>query len=321
MKKAKGKCYRRLLKREVNLHLARKPRVHVEGGFYHVMARGNNKQDIFLAPADYRYYLSLIEKYADRYGMEVHAYALMPNHVHLLLRVRTTPLSKFMQVVQQTYTQGFNRTYNQVGHLFQGRYAAKLIETDIYLLEVVRYIHLNPVEAGICQDPADYPWSSHRHYMTGKGHGKVTTDFVTSVLAAYGVPTIDNYQLLPDSVKSVAVRSLPASSAKDKDMQIKPILPPPLEKILTEVCSITGTDPAELQSLSRGHQVAQARRLFTYCACRIAHHKYAAVARFLGQSESTVSRNITYVSEKLREKDSKWKQLIDKLNFFRRRNG
>ena len=105
------------------------------------------------------------------YAVTLHAYCLMPNHVHLVLRTAEASLARFMQSLQQSYTQRFNRRYGQVGHVFQGRYKALLCETDEYLVTLVRYVHLNPVRAGLAARAEDYPYSGHRAYLGGSGDG------------------------------------------------------------------------------------------------------------------------------------------------------
>lgn len=148
--------------------MARKPRIHFENAIYHVIARGNNKEDIFLSAADKRKYLDLVVKYKRLYDFEPYAYVLMNNHFHLLLAVHQWPLSKIMQGLQQTYTQYYNRKYEHAGHVFQQRYKAFLCSNDAYLLALVCYIHRNPQRANF---PAglSYPWSSHKEYLTGQG--------------------------------------------------------------------------------------------------------------------------------------------------------
>jgi hypothetical protein len=106
----------------------------------------------------------------------------MPNHVHLLAQTAAAPLSKFMQGVQQSYTQRFNRVHGKVGHLFQGRYKAIVCDRDEYLATLVRYIHLNPVRAGLVDDPARYPYSGHRAYLTGDGMALVDAGPVLRML-------------------------------------------------------------------------------------------------------------------------------------------
>ena len=124
--------------------MARRPRVEFAGGLYHVICRGNQQQAISRSDADRKYYLESLERYRQRYGFKVYAYVLMSNHVHLLLVTGEVPLSRIIQRLQLRYTGYFNRKYNKVGHLFQGRYKAILCDRDAYLLELVRYLHLNP---------------------------------------------------------------------------------------------------------------------------------------------------------------------------------
>lgn len=162
--------------------MARRPRVHFPGALYHVISRGNQRQRIFRSSHDYSRYLELLGRYQKRYGFRLYAYVLMGNHVHLLVEAGAVPMAKVMQGLQQSYTGYFNRKYSLVGHLFQGRYKAILCDRDAYLLELVRYVHLNPVRSKLVRDPALYTWSSHRLYLdkTEKGSGGAETDWVLS---------------------------------------------------------------------------------------------------------------------------------------------
>jgi len=167
--------------------VARKPRVHFPGALYHVISRGNQRQQIFLIDADRQRYLALLNQYRLRYQFQLRAYALMSNHVHLLMEVGKAPLAKIMQGLQQSYTLYFNRKYKLVGHLFQGRYKDILCDRDSYLLELVRYIHLNPVRSKMVSDPAQYVWSSHRDYLnsgTAKAAAMVQSEEILQQFAA-----------------------------------------------------------------------------------------------------------------------------------------
>ncbi len=144
--------------------MARKPRIHYHGAIYHVMLRGNAKQAIFHTDEEYRYFEDILEQALDQYSLVLHAYCWMKNHVHMALQVKDKPLSKLMQNISQRYTHRFNKRHDRVGHLFQGRYKAILVDKDAYLLELIRYIHLNPVRANFVTDPIDYPLSSHAAY-------------------------------------------------------------------------------------------------------------------------------------------------------------
>lgn len=158
--------------------MARKPRVEFEGAFYHVIVCGNQRQRIFRDDRDRLRYLERLEHYRQRYGFAIYAYVLMATHVHLLLETGKSPLSKILQGIQFTYTQYYNRRYRTVGHLFQGRYKAILCDRDAYLLELVRYIHLNPARLKNPEGLAAYQWSSHHAYLGRKGAVVVETDLV-----------------------------------------------------------------------------------------------------------------------------------------------
>lgn len=157
--------------------MARRPRIQFEGAFYHIIVRGNQRQDIFLDETDRHRYLERVERYKSKCGFIVYAYVLMTNHIHLLIETPNDPISRIMQMINFTYTQYFNKKYKKVGHLFQGRYKSYLCDKDSYLLSLVRYIHNNPVRAGLVGDAGAYMWSSHGDYLECK-KGFVDTDKV-----------------------------------------------------------------------------------------------------------------------------------------------
>jgi REP element-mobilizing transposase RayT len=163
--------------------MARKPRIEFEGAFYHVIVRGNQRQRIFRDDQDRSAYLERLEHYRKNCGFVVYAYVLMSNHVHLLLETKRVPLSKIMQALQFTYTQRYNRRHHTVGHLFQGRYKAILCDRNAYLLELVRYIHLNPGRMRTAVDPCKFRWSSHRAYLGEKTELKIETEAVLGQMA------------------------------------------------------------------------------------------------------------------------------------------
>jgi len=158
--------------------MARKPRIHLPGGFYHVMLRGNAGQDIFLSEADSYHLYLLMQEGVERFGHRIHAFCCMSNHIHLVIQVADIPLSRIMQNLSFRHTQWMNKRRRRMGHLFQGRYAAILVDADNYLLELIRYIHLNPVRAGMVEDAAAWRWSSHRCYMGKESLPWLTTEWV-----------------------------------------------------------------------------------------------------------------------------------------------
>ena len=141
--------------------MGEKPRLLVAGGIYHVTNRGNNRADIFRDDIDYAVFLRLFAKVVASFGWRCHAYCLIPNHYHLLIDTPEPNLARGMRILNGTYAQRFNGRHSRVGHVFQGPYAAGLIETDRHLLETARSIALDPVRAGLCDRPEEWPWSSY----------------------------------------------------------------------------------------------------------------------------------------------------------------
>jgi len=163
--------------------MARQPRIEFEGGFYHVIVRGNQRQKVFREEKDFLKYLEFLSDYKDRYEFWLHAYVLMETHVHLLLETGQVPLSKILQGVNQRFTMYFNWRHGTVGHLFQGRYKAILCDRDAYLLSLVKYLHCNPVRAGMVRQPEEYRWSSHRTYLGLNKDGLVDTGIVLGMFS------------------------------------------------------------------------------------------------------------------------------------------
>lgn len=155
--------------------MSRKPRIEFEGGFYHIITRGNQGQKVFLEEKDFLKYLEFLNNYKERYGFWIYAYVLMSTHVHLLIEMGKVPLSKIFQGINQRFTMYYNWRYGTVGHLFQGRYKAILCDKDAYLLSLVKYLHYNPVRAGVVKQPEEYRWSSHCEYLGLNKSGIVDT--------------------------------------------------------------------------------------------------------------------------------------------------
>ncbi len=158
--------------------MARKPRIHFIGALYHVIARGNRRQCVFLDEKDLQRFLTSLSSCKNRFPFRLYAYALMQNHLHFLIEVEEIPLSRIMHSLLFGYARYFNRRYGEIGHLFQGRYKAILCDKDAYLLELVRYIHLNPVRAKVANGPEDYVWTGHLNYLGGRGEGLIDEGFV-----------------------------------------------------------------------------------------------------------------------------------------------
>jgi len=142
--------------------VARRQPVDIAGAFMHVNTRGNNRARLYFDGIDYAAWLRILSRAVERFEWRCHAYCLMPNHFHLLLELTEATLAAGMRHLNGSYAQRINTRYDRTGHVFEGPYSADLVESDEHFLAASRYIVLNPVRAGLCVDPADWPWSSFR---------------------------------------------------------------------------------------------------------------------------------------------------------------
>lgn len=163
--------------------MTRKSRIHYPGAVYHAILRGNNKQTIFFSDEDRTQFCLFLQETIEQYDCRIHGFCLMTNHVHLAVQVNLVPLSKNMQSLCTKYARWINWRYQRVGHLFQGRYKAILVEINSYLVELIRYIHLNPVRAKLVEQAKDYSWSGHKTYLGLEEIPWLTTDWVLSTFA------------------------------------------------------------------------------------------------------------------------------------------
>jgi len=177
--------------------MARPLRLEFAGALYHVTARGNEERSIFLgdADSDRAAFLDVLASCCDRFNWICHGYCLMTNHYHLLVETPDANLSRGMRQLNGVYTQQVNRTHGRVGHLFQGRFKAILVERDAYLLELARYVVLNPVRAGMAAAPNDWPWSSYRATVGEVPRpGFLETDWVLRAIAEEQPAAVAGYR-------------------------------------------------------------------------------------------------------------------------------
>ena len=145
--------------------MPRAARIKGISGNYHVVLRGINKQRIFEDKQDYEKYFWILKDQQKQCNFALFAWCLMPNHIHLLIKEKTTPMSRIFQGVGSRFVYWYNTKYKRTGPLFEGRYRSEPVDDESYFLKVVRYIHLNPVKAGICNIPEEYPYSSYSYYF------------------------------------------------------------------------------------------------------------------------------------------------------------
>ena len=175
--------------------MGRQKRIWYEGAVYHVMGRGNRHTAIYRNEDDYKLFMMLLSDIQEKCPFILHAYCLMTNHFHLELTTQTISISKIMQKLMNHYARNFNQKYEFQGHLFDSRYASKLIEDDGYFLEVSRYIHLNPVKAGMVRNPLDYEYSSYRQYISPGNEESIMKTDTSRVLLRFHEPCGEQYRM------------------------------------------------------------------------------------------------------------------------------
>lgn len=174
--------------------MARPLRIEYEGAFYHVTSRGNDRQAIVFGDRDAVKWREYLAAAIAKYGCRVHAYVLMPNHHHVVLETPRANLSQVMHFLNGSYTTYINVKHRRSGHLFQGRFKALVVDRDAYLLELSRYVHLNPVRAGLAARPEAYPFSSYRAFAAGTPDELVTTDVTLGLMPGDLDQAVERYR-------------------------------------------------------------------------------------------------------------------------------
>ncbi len=149
--------------------------IYQEGGIYHLFNRGCDKRDIFLGESNYRFFLKKIRLLKVKFNLDIIAYCLMPNHFHLLVRQNSeVTIAKWIQKVLSGYVQAFNKQYNRKGTLFEGSTKPRVINKDIYLYNIIHYIHYNPIKAKLISDPADWSYSSYKIWISNSENSLIS---------------------------------------------------------------------------------------------------------------------------------------------------
>jgi putative transposase len=287
--------------------MARKPRLHVPGGVYHVMLRGNAGQDIFFSDGDRTVFYLLVQEGIERFGHRVHGFCLMRNHVHLLIQVAQIPLARAMQNLAFRYTRWINRQRGHMGHLFQGRYKALLVDADAYLLELVRYIHLNPVRAGLVADPVAYPWSGHRAYLGVANIPWLHSEWVLGHFAQRLATARKRYAAFVAAGMKEGHRAEFHGGGDDvrvlgengfvAQVLATPLAPPPpdLDAVVDYVCARYETTTEALRGRSRIRRLAQARGTIGWLAMHTGAATLTDVARRFHRDIATLSEAVRRV--------------------------
>lgn len=263
--------------------MARPLRLEFSGALYHITSRGDRRESIYDSDDDRTVFLLVLAEVCDTYNWVCHAYCLMDNHYHLLIETPDGNLSKGMRQLNGVYTQRFNRAHHRVGHVFQGRYKSILVDKDSYLLEVARYIVLNPVRAGMVQLAKDWPWSSYRATSGQAPHppflatGWLLSAFAKQRKAAIkryeefveeGMGQLSPWQLLRNQIylgSDTFVEQMQALIDKDKELNEIPVAqrrPPakPIEEY--EALSQSRNEAIVLAYASGGYTLKQLGKYF-----------------------------------------------------------
>jgi len=280
--------------------------LHVPGGVYHVILRGNHRQAIFTEPSDRQMLDALVAETLERFDARAHAYCWMTNHMHLALQVADAPLGPIVRRIAGVYARRIQQRLPTTGHLFERRYRSVLVDADTHLLRLVRYIHLNPLRAGLVADPVDYPWSGHRAYLGLTSIPWLTTDFTLRLLGTNRSSARRAYARLisaggdPDDSAQFS-RGMPGDTrvlgddgflarvtATRKRVPLTRPSRPTLEQLIDAAAKEAGCTVEALASASKTRAAADARCRVTERALAAGVASISEIARRLNRSHSSL---------------------------------
>lgn len=284
--------------------MPRPPRLHVPGACYHVVLRGNHQEPLFGRPADRRVLNAVVAEALAQFECRIHAFCWMTNHMHALVRVAEHPLGKFMHCIATRYSRYRHKALDTSGHLFERRYKGKLVDVDAYFLTLLRYIHRNPVKAGIVNDPSEYRWSSHRAFLGTESVPWLTTDFGLALFSADPVQARIAYKRFvlepgngdddaleqeshPDDCRILGTDQF---IARIPFVPRKPRSPLTLEQLAESFCAEHHIDTKLLRSPSRARHVASIRVAFSSQAIEQGIATVSDIARFLNRDPSSLAK-------------------------------
>jgi REP element-mobilizing transposase RayT len=282
--------------------MPRRPRIHSPGGFYHVTLRGNHRRAIFVEEGDQRLLNAIVARAISTFGARVHAYCWMSNHIHLLLQAGAEPIANPMRNIAGEFARAMQLKIGTTGHFFERRYHATLVDSDSYLLQLIRYIHRNPVEAGMCETAGGYPWSSHHAYVGLRPEAWVTVDLGLGMLAPDRGRAIAAYRLFleareeDESWLATMASNGGAERVIGNDEFVSRALgrsvPPrarqTLEELIAEGCRRFAVAIDRLHSELHDPYAARVRAWIAHQALARRIASLAAVARAIGRNEATL---------------------------------
>jgi len=268
------------------------------------MNRGRRGESVFKEKQDYTLFVELLQEAVDMYKVRIAAYCLIPNHYHLLIQTPGGNLSRCMRHLNGIYTQRFNRGHRCDGQLFRGRYKSILVDADSYLLELLRYIHRNPLEAGLVKDLNKYPWSSHKGYLSNAMKWDwLYKSFTLALFSKYEKEAINAYEKFilmetPEEINRIfSQRKLPSMLGGDSfvdkvkgrffhkkrhdEIPESRSLAPDVEKIKRAICNAYGIDESSLLSSRRGI-LNEPRNVAVFLVRRLRAEKLEEIGRQFG---------------------------------------
>jgi REP element-mobilizing transposase RayT len=268
--------------------------MHIPDAFYHVTLRGNHQQDIFFADSDRLLLNKIVARAIEKFDTRAHAFCWMRNHLHLLLQVAEDPLARPMRQIAAEYARAMQIKLATTGHFFERRYHASLVDTDSYLKELVRYIHLNPVRAGVVAAPSLYRWSSHHAYAGSRAQSWVTTDFVLGIFGHERASAVAAYKKFldcpQDELWEPPSESDTCADARDRKSRPGRVMQHrgSLADLIVEACRRFNVEHAQIDSPVRDAYLVKVRAWIAHHAVERQIATISAVARALGRDEATL---------------------------------
>jgi len=315
--------------------MSRPLRIQYPDAWYHIMNRGRRGEEIFAGKSDYTAFIDILKELAENYNIKITAYSLLSNHYHLLAQTPDANISRAMRHLNGVYTQRFNRIHHCYGQLFRGRYKSILVEGDPYLVELVRYIHRNPIEAGLVENLQKYTWSSHKGYLSSARKwdwlhkdyilsffakeraesiriyrrfvSKETSEEINEILSRKNLPTIMGSKSFVDKVKERFF-----SNKSHEEVPESRSLAPEVDRIIKEVCKFYNVNSQELFASKRGY-FNEPRNVAIYLIRHLRGETLKRVGEAFGiNRNSTVSSVVERLNREIR-RNKKIKKRVEDL--------
>ena len=315
--------------------MARPLRIQFPDAWYHVMNRGKRGENIFTDNEDYKGFIELVKDCVDMWNVRVVAYCLMGTHYHILLQTPDANLSRCMRHIDGVYTQIFNRSHGLDGHLFRGRYKSILVDSDSYLLELLRYIHRNPIEAGMVDRLESYQWSSHKGYLSKSDKWNwLHKNYVLKMFSGHKKEAVIIYRNfvnkeIPEEINRIlGSRKWPTVIGKDSfidwvkdtfflqkrhtEVPESKTLAPDVKKIKGEVCRLYNVNEEDLLVSKRGMR-NEPRNVAIYLTKKLTGNSLEEIGREFGMNNYSSVSTVIERTQKKAGIERSFRKRIEKL--------